>query len=331
MATCRYPLPYRYRRVRRYPYRFSSRKNESGMLPVVAVVGALLLAGAGAKAAVVHHAHKAPSLPSAGNPAAASVIAFARSKVGKVPYVYGGTTDAGMDCSGLAMEAYASAGITIERTSEQQWASERHVTTPVAGDLVFFAGSDGTPTAPGHVGIVTGKNTMIDEYETGTYARYDTFGLPSSAPGLGTVVGFTNPDPQAPASPSPAAAPGPGESGFIAAVLAGLGAPDTKANEGSFLGWFPREYPSWPAWAQWNPMSSTLPMPGSWAYNTLSGGLHVQNYPNAAEGAQATAATLNDGWYPAIVAALRSGSGICGGGFASELSTWSGGGYTEVC
>lgn len=206
MATYRYPFPYRYRRVR-YPYKFRSRKNESGMLPVVAVVGALLLAGAGAKAAVVHHAHKAPSLPSAGNPAAASVIAFARSKVGKVPYLWGGTTDAGMDCSGLAQSAYASDGITIERTSQDQWTSERHVTVPAPGDLVFFAGSDGTPSSPGHVGIVVdpARHTMIDEYGAGTYARYDTYGLSSSAPGLGTVVGFANPDPQAPAAPAAAA------------------------------------------------------------------------------------------------------------------------------
>jgi hypothetical protein len=32
-----------------------------------------------------------------------------------------------------------------------------------------------------------------------------------------------------------------------------------------------------------------------------------------------------------ILAALRSGSGLCGGSFAAEFATWSGGGYTEVC
>jgi len=38
-----------------------------------------------------------------------------------------------------------------------------------------------------------------------------------------------------------------------------------------------------------------------------------------------------EGGYPLITAALRSGSGICGAGFASELLTWSGSGYSEVC
>lgn len=79
-------------------------------------------------------------------------------------------------------------------------------------------------------------------------------------------------------------------------------------------------------------MSSTLPMPGVTVCNTLQDGGHVWNYPTAAEGAQATALTLEGGnWYPAIVAAFRSGTGICGGGFASELLTWSGNGYPEVC
>jgi cell wall-associated NlpC family hydrolase len=192
MATYRYPLPRRYRRVR-YPLKY--RKDSGGVLPVV-IVGAVLLAGAGAGTkAVVHRAHHGTA-PATASGAAAAVVAFARSKVDKVPYVWGGTSDAGMDCSGLTMDAYASDGITIERTSQQQWASERHVASPVAGDLVFFAGSDGTPSSPGHVGIVTdpARHLMIDAYATGTYVRYDTYGTPSSAPGLGTVTGFTDPE-----------------------------------------------------------------------------------------------------------------------------------------
>jgi cell wall-associated NlpC family hydrolase len=207
MATYRYPLPRRYRRVRypyRYPPRFRSRKNSGAALPLV-IAGVVLAAGAGAGAkAVVHHAHHASPAPATGNRVAAAVVAFARARVGKVPYVYGGTSDAGMDCSGLAMEAYDAAGITIKRTSQDQWTSERHVPVSqvVPGDLVFFAGSDGTPTAPGHVGIVTGKNTMIDAYAAGTGVRYDTFG-PAAAPGtgLGTVTGFTDPAPVQAASP----------------------------------------------------------------------------------------------------------------------------------
>ena len=130
-----------------------------------------------------------------------------------------------------------------------------------------------------------------------------------------------------------AAVTGSGELPFIAAVLNDLGAPDTEANKRSLLGWFPREYPSWPPWAANNPMSSTLPMPGVTVYNTLQGGGHVWNYPTAGVGAQATALTLEGGdWYPRIVALLRSGAGLCGNpSIASELLTWSGNGYSEVC
>src|SRR5207245_10438548 len=65
------------------------------------------------------------------------------------------------DCSGLTMMAYRAAGIAIPRTSQQQWAAEPHVRAgqEQPGDLVFFVGSDGTMTAPGHVGIaVTASN-----------------------------------------------------------------------------------------------------------------------------------------------------------------------------
>jgi hypothetical protein len=330
----RYRAPRRYRRVR-YPYRFRSRKQQNaGAFPVVAIVGAVLLAGAGAGAkAVVHHAPKpAAKAPAVTDPAAAGVIAFARSKVGKVPYAWGGTTDAGMDCSGLAQSAYAAAGVPVERTSQEQWASERRVpgSEVTAGDLVFFAGSDGTATAPGHVGIVVNPaaHTMIDAYETGTYVRYDTYGLASSAPGLGTVVGFTDPDPKAPASPVTAAAPGPGETGYVSALLAAVGAPDDSANEDSVADWARLEGP-WGTVGRWNPLSTTLAEPGSWNFNTFDGDLHVQSYPTEAEGVRATAATLLSG-YPQIVSALRSGAGVCGTSLAGEFGEWSGN-YEEVC
>lgn len=150
--------------------------------------------GTGAAARAVAPAGGSARTAVAGG-AAAKAVAYARHRVGWVPYVYGGTTDAGLDCSGLFMDAWGSAGVTIKRTSEDQWASEQHVTTPEAGDGVFFAGGDGTDSDPGHVGIVVNpaRHLMIDAYVPGTYVRYDTYGLPSSAPGLSDPVGFTDP------------------------------------------------------------------------------------------------------------------------------------------
>jgi cell wall-associated NlpC family hydrolase len=86
------------------------------------------------------------------------------------------------------MMAYRSAGVNIERTSEQQWATEVRVPASQAqpGDLVFFAGADGTPTSPGHVGLVIGGGKMIEAYATGFPIRVATY--TNRGP-----IGFTRP------------------------------------------------------------------------------------------------------------------------------------------
>lgn len=121
-------------------------------------------------------------------------IRYAAAQAGK-PYLYGGTGPDSFDCSGLCMMAYQSAGITIPRDSEDQWAGLPHVTTPRPGDLVFFAGEDGTWDAPGHVGLVTGPNTMIQAYATGTPIGTYPFGTAAALEGTGedTVVGYARP------------------------------------------------------------------------------------------------------------------------------------------
>jgi cell wall-associated NlpC family hydrolase len=59
-----------------------------------------------------------------------------------VPYVYGGSSPSGFDCSGFVQFVYAQAGISLPRTADIQY----EVGTPIdksdlqAGDLVFFAG-----------------------------------------------------------------------------------------------------------------------------------------------------------------------------------------------
>jgi cell wall-associated NlpC family hydrolase len=128
------------------------------------------------------------------NAAVATAVNFAQAQLGK-PYLFGGTGPDAFDCSGLVMMAYRAAGINIPRTSQQQWAQLPHV--PAAsvevGDLVFFAGADGTPAAPGHVGLVIGHDKMIEAYATGFPIRISTFGTPASPPGLSQVVGFARP------------------------------------------------------------------------------------------------------------------------------------------
>jgi peptidoglycan DL-endopeptidase CwlO len=126
--------------------------------------------------------------------AVATAITYAEQQIGQ-PYLWGGTGPDAFDCSGLVMMAYRAAGIDIARTSEQQWVTERHV--PAAqvqpGDLVFFAGADGTPTSPGHVGLVIGHGQMIEAYAPGFPIRISTYGSATSAPGDESPVGFTQP------------------------------------------------------------------------------------------------------------------------------------------
>lgn len=180
-----------HRRRRRYRRRF--RRVPGGGFAAAAVG-----AGIGLAALAGHHLPpgKTPAA-AAGVPgkAAAAAIAYARQQVGQ-PYLWGGTGTGGFDCSGLVMEAYAAAGVTVQRTSQEQWASEPHVSVPRPGDLVFFTGAlQPGEQPPGHVGLVVdpARHLMIDAYGTGTGIRYDTYGLPSSAAGLSDPRGFTDP------------------------------------------------------------------------------------------------------------------------------------------
>jgi len=77
-----------------------------------------------------------------------------------VPYVFGGTSPYGFDCSGFTQYAFASAGIYLPRTADDQYYSYRKVSSDALrpGDLVFFETyCDG----PSHVGIYVGDGQMI--------------------------------------------------------------------------------------------------------------------------------------------------------------------------
>jgi peptidoglycan DL-endopeptidase CwlO len=117
---------------------------------------------------------------------AGKVLAYAEAQLGKPQW--GATGPAAFDCSGLVMMAYRAAGIDIPRTSEQQWAYGRQIPASQvqSGDLVFFAGSDGTVTAPGHVGIVLSPGVMIDAPTTGQDVQIQPYGP-------GGLAGYTDP------------------------------------------------------------------------------------------------------------------------------------------
>jgi len=108
----------------------------------------------------------APSSTGTGGQVArgSSVLSIAARYVG-TPYVYGGTTPRGFDCSGYTRYVYAQLGISLPRTANAQMLATRRVSRSEArpGDLVFFV-SGGRAY---HVGIVAGDGMMYDSGRTG--------------------------------------------------------------------------------------------------------------------------------------------------------------------
>jgi cell wall-associated NlpC family hydrolase len=89
-----------------------------------------------------------------------NLVETSRTYLG-VPYLWGGTTARGFDCSGLAMAVYRLNGLQLPRTSREQYEAG----TPVPlnrirpGDLLFFA--PGGRGAVSHVAIYAGNDTFI--------------------------------------------------------------------------------------------------------------------------------------------------------------------------
>ncbi|GHB18400.1 C40 family peptidase [Salinicola rhizosphaerae] len=84
------------------------------------------------------------------------VMSAAKDALG-TPYRWGGTTPAGYDCSGLVQMAYSKAGISLPRTSNEQFHALREIDVARPGDLLFF----GSGSRATHVGIYMGDRQMI--------------------------------------------------------------------------------------------------------------------------------------------------------------------------
>jgi probable lipoprotein NlpC len=85
----------------------------------------------------------------------ASAIDNARAYQG-TPYLFGGTTRVGMDCSALLQLSFAEAGVDIPRSSNEQaaWGDPVKPTELRPGDFLFFGASPGSGVIT-HVGMVT--------------------------------------------------------------------------------------------------------------------------------------------------------------------------------
>ena len=109
-----------------------------------------------------------PAVPTTAAARGAAAVAFAEAQLGK-PYEYGSDGPGSFDCSGLTLGAWKAAGVSLPRTSQQQFKIGTEIAKAdlKAGDLVFFYGSE-----PSHVAIYVGDGVLIHAPRAGRTVEY---------------------------------------------------------------------------------------------------------------------------------------------------------------
>ena len=113
-----------------------------------------------------------PQVSRSFNSVSRRIIANSMNYIG-VPYVFGGTSPSGFDCSGYVRYVFASAGIYLPRTADAQYEIGMPVSRGelIPGDLVFFSTYD---YGASHVGIYVGNGMMIHCGNPISYASIET-------------------------------------------------------------------------------------------------------------------------------------------------------------
>jgi len=107
-----------------------------------------------------------------------------------VPYLYGGTSPAGFDCSGLAQYVYRHYGKHIARTAEEQFLEFRQISKKRAwgGDLVFFHVDSNPNSYVYHVGIFEGGDDMVAATTSGSDVQWQNFSWAGDTVTFGTLT-----------------------------------------------------------------------------------------------------------------------------------------------
>ncbi|ENH97299.1 hypothetical protein J416_04753 [Gracilibacillus halophilus YIM-C55.5] len=93
---------------------------------------------------------------------ASAIVRIAKDYIG-TPYIWGGTTANGFDCSGYLQYVYNKAGKSLPRTVNQIYNSGQSIEKPSVGDIVFF---ETYKPGPSHAGIYLGNNQFIHAGES---------------------------------------------------------------------------------------------------------------------------------------------------------------------
>ncbi|MFZ9028065.1 MAG: C40 family peptidase [Crocinitomicaceae bacterium] len=106
------------------------------------------------------------------------IIEYAKKFLG-TPYVYGGSTPSGFDCSGYVRYVMKNFGIELSRTSASQseYGKEIPLSEVKAGDLLFFRGRNISSSRIGHVAMVISNENDIIQFihAAGNKVKIDTF------------------------------------------------------------------------------------------------------------------------------------------------------------
>ena len=150
-----------------YAERVAETNNEeSTSSEVVGTQSATILPESSVESIVESNEASSGIVETSGSSIGTNIVNIAYKYLG-VPYVWGGTSPSGFDCSGFVQYVYKEAGINLSRTTYSQITEGYAVSSLEPGDLVFF----GSYSNPYHVGIYIGNGQYVHSPRTGDVVK----------------------------------------------------------------------------------------------------------------------------------------------------------------